>query len=55
MLSLINLPLASFIILGNVLISSKLDPLLTNIGNLIVPIFCILLILFLDFHIFLKL
>ena len=54
MLSLINLPLASFIILGNVLISSKLDPLLTNIGNLIVPIFCILLILFLDFHIFFE-
>ena len=54
MLSLINLPLASFIILGNVLISSKLDPLITNIGNLIVPIFCILLILFLDFHIFFE-
>ena len=54
MLSLINLPIASFIILGNVLISSKLDPLFTNIGNLIVPIFCILLILLLDFHIFFE-
>lgn len=50
--SLINLPLASFVILGNVIISNKIDPILVNIGNLIVPLLCILLILFLNINIF---
>ena len=54
LISILNLPFASFVILGNVIISSKVDPLLANIGNLIVPTLCVLLIIFFNKNIFFE-
>lgn len=53
LLVLFLLPLSSLVILTNVIISNKLKPNLVVFGNILVPLICILFILFFDFNLFL--
>lgn len=52
--SILNIPIGVFIILGNVIISSKKDPIHVTFGGIIVPILCVIFIIFLKLNIFFE-
>ena len=52
--SILNIPIGVFIILGNVIISSKKDPIHVTFGGIIVPILCVIFILFFKLNIFFE-